>query len=224
MSLTIAIPTTGAAAETKPKAERPAWKFYVDVLSTIMTLVIVMVAAVAIVLAVATRLSPQSKYGQYRAFSHPVLIVLSGSMAPAIHTGDLIVDNPVNATQAQHLKVGQIITFTDSPSSKTVITHRIVGITNVNGSVAYLTKGDANNGSDTAARPAADVLGTFAYAIPRGGYLLNSMHRPMVLGLLLISPILWFIAGPLFKAARKMDEQEGREPVAPAGGNEAGES
>jgi hypothetical protein len=68
------------------------------------------------------------------------------------------------------------------------------------------------------------VLGTFAYAIPRGGYLLNSMHRPMVLGLLLISPILWFIAGPLFKAARKMDEQEGREPVAPAGGNEAGES
>jgi signal peptidase len=215
-----AIPTEIPAAEVKAQTtkERSAFGFYVDVLSTVMTVIVVIVAAIAIVLAVATRLSPAGQYGQYRVFGHPVMMVLSGSMSPTIKTGDLIVDNPVSAAQAQHLHVGQIISFRDSPTSRTVLTHRIVKVTTADGAVAYITKGDANNSADASPRPAADVLGTFSYAIPRGGYILNSLHRPLVLGLLLASPILWFIAGPLFQAARKMDEGEaGREPAITAG-------
>jgi signal peptidase len=211
-------------AQAKASTERGAFKFYLNVLSTIMTVLVVMVAAVAMVLAVATRFSPAGQYGQYRVFGHPVMIVVSGSMSPTIKTGDLIVDNAVNPTQARHLRVGQIITFRDSPTSKVVITHRIVRVTSVDGTVAYITKGDANNAADANPRPAADVLGVFSYTVNRGGYILNSLHRPLVLGLLLVSPILWFIGAPLFRAARQMDDKRaGQKPAAPAGEKEANE-
>ena len=212
-----------AMVRAEAEGEPSAFRYFLDVLSTIVTVIVVMVAATAIVLAVATRLSPAGQYGQYRVFGHPVMIVLSGSMSPAIKTGDLIVDNPVSAAQAQQLHVGQIITFRDSPTSRTVITHRIFAITHVDGSVAYITKGDANNAPDATPRPAADVLGTFSSAIPRGGYILDSLHQPLVLGLLLASPILWFIAGPLFKAAREMDEKASQEPATSAGDKGADE-
>lgn len=208
---------TAAAIAKPPKS---AWRTYFDVLSTIMTVLVVMIAAVAIVMAVATRLSPK---GQYTVFGHPVMIVLSGSMAPTIKTGDLIVDQHVSATQAQHLHVGQIISVRDSPGSTTIISHRIVAVKTIDGVVNYTTKGDRNNAADTSPRPASDVVGVFSYAIPRGGYVLTALHRPQVLGLLLASPILWFLAGPLFELARNMDEREGREPANSAGSEGPGE-
>jgi signal peptidase len=92
-----------------------------------------------------------------------------------------------------------------------------VGVTTTTGgAVAYITKGDANNAPDADPRPAKDVVGVFQRAIPRGGYILNALHQPLVLGLLLAAPVLWFIAGPLFEMARKMDE-----PAVDAGKAEA---
>jgi signal peptidase len=126
----------------------------------------------------------------------------------------------VSAIQAEHLHVGQITSFREGPGSPTIITHRIVGVTTLNGSVAYITKGDANQSADSVPRPASDVVGVFSYAVPRGGYILNALHQPLVLGLLLASPILWFLAGPLYKLARDMDEPDGsadQEPATPAG-------
>jgi signal peptidase I len=199
-------------------SEQSAWKFYVNTLTTVMTVLVVMVAAVAIVLAVATHFSTN---GEYTVFGHPVKIVLSGSMTPVIKTGDLLVDDQVSATQAEHLHVGQIASFRDTPGSKTIITHRIVGVTRVNGSVAYITKGDANQSADPVPRPASDVVGIFSYAIPRGGYVLNALHQPLVLGLLLASPILWFMAGPLFELARDMDTQDERASRGPATAGDA---
>jgi signal peptidase I len=157
-------------------------------------------AAATIVVAVASHLSPA---GQYTMFGHPVMTVLSGSMTPVIRTGDLIVDNPVTATQAEHLQVGQVVSFREAPGSTTIITHRIIAVQDQNGQVSYVTKGDANNAADSPARPAADVVGVFSHDIPRGGYLLADMHRPLVLGLLAASIALFFLAGPLFRAARQ---------------------
>jgi signal peptidase len=186
--------------------------------STLFTILVVMVACIAVVLAAATHFSPK---GQYTVFGHPVMIVLSGSMTPVIRTGDLIFDDPVTATQAEHLKVGQIISFRSAPGSQMVLTHRIVGIEHLGGTVSYITKGDANGAPDAVPRPASDVIGVFSTAIPRGGYLLNALHEPLVLGLLLASPVLWLLAGPLYKWAREMDEPVSREPAASAGEAEA---
>jgi signal peptidase len=182
--------------------------------SSITAVLVSMAAALAIVLAIATHFS---RDGQYTAFGHPVMTVLSGSMSPVIRTGDLIVDNPVTAAQARSLHVGQIISVREAPGSHAIITHRIVAVEVVHGVPSYVTRGDANNAPDTTLRPASDVIGVFRFAIPRGGYFLSDLHRPMVLGLLLASPVLWFLAGPLFRLARRMDEPDAREPADSAG-------
>jgi len=184
------------------------------VVSTAVTVLVVVVASLTIVLAVSTHFSPK---GQYTVFGHPVMTVLSGSMTPVIRTGDLVVDDHVTATQAAHLHVGQIISVRDTPGSQIIITHRIVGVEHSGGKVSYVTKGDANNAPDATLRPSSDVIGVFSTAIPRGGYVLNALHKPLVLGLLLASALLWFIAGPLFRLARKMDEPSSREPAASGG-------
>jgi signal peptidase len=212
---TVASPTpiTGT-----PTVRHRAWQRLANVLSTIVTIVVVMVAAVAVVVAVATHFSPK---GQYVVFGHPVMTVLSGSMSPAIHTGDLVVDDRVSAAQAEHLHVGEIISVRDAPGSPTIITHRIVSVKAAGGAVTYVTKGDTNNAPDAVARPASDVIGVFRAAIPWGGYILNALHQPLVLALLLASPVLWFLSGPLFKLAREMDEPASEEPPASAGAPEA---
>jgi signal peptidase len=172
------------------------------VLGSVVAVLAAMIAVLAITSAIATHFS---RDGQYTAFGHPVMTVLSGSMTPVIRTGDLIVDNPVTEAQARSLHAGQIISVREAPGSQVIITHRIVAVKVAHGTVSYVTKGDANNAPDTTLRPASDVVGVFRLAIPRGGYVLAALHRPIVLGLLLASTVLWFLAGPLFRLARRMD-------------------
>ncbi|HEY4347890.1 MAG TPA: signal peptidase I, partial [Gaiellaceae bacterium] len=152
MSAVEAIRTQGA--EPKPAAGKSAWRRLSSILGMLVAVLVVMVAAVVVVVAVATRLSNKE---QYTAFGHPMLSVLSGSMAPVVNTGDLIIDRSVTPTQAASLHAGQIITFYDSPGSKTVINHRIVKVVHQGGKVFYETKGDANNAPDAALRPSSDL-------------------------------------------------------------------
>jgi signal peptidase I len=197
MSVT-AIPGHRPAHRKPPSAPRAA-RLCVRALSSIVAVLVAVIAALAIVLAVASHLAPK---GQYTIFGHPVMTVLSGSMSPAIRTGDLIVDDRVTSAQAQHLRVGQVVSFLEGPGSTSVITHRIVAVEDHNGQVSYVTKGDANNAADSPARPASDVVGVLSLDIPRGGYALAALHRPLVLGLIAASVVLGFSAGPLFRYAR----------------------
>jgi signal peptidase I len=178
-----------------PRAGRMA----VRALSAVVTVAVSLFAALMVVLAIAGH---QSSAGQFTVFGHPVMTVLSGSMSPVIRTGDMIVDDPVTAAQAQHLRVGQIVSFREAAGSTAVITHRIIAVQDHDGQVAYVTKGDANNAADSPARPASDVVGVFSHDIPRGGYLLTDLHRPAVLGLLAAAIGLFFAAGPLIRYAR----------------------
>jgi signal peptidase len=207
MSLTRTAPIGSAAGDTEQP--QSAWRFFTGALSTIGVVLVCVLASLAIVLAVASRLSPR---GQYVVFGHPVMTVLSGSMTPVIRTGDLIVDNPVTAAQARQLHVGQIISVRQTPYSHSVITHRIIAVEVHSGVVDYVTKGDANNAPDTTLRPSSDVIGVFRFDVPRGGYILAALHRPLVLGLLLASPVLWFLAGPFYRLARRMDTRTSEEP------------
>ena len=182
---------------------------------TVFSVLVVVAGSLALVLAVATRFAPD---GQYTVFGHPSMIVVSGSMSPTIKTGDLIIDRPVSPGQAGKLHVGQIISFRATASRKSiVITHRIHAITSVDGHTAYFTKGDVNNAPDADPVPANSIVGLYFTRVSRGGYLLNALHRPLVLGLLLASPVLWFLSEPLFRWAQEIDATAGREPAGNAG-------
>jgi signal peptidase len=184
---------------------RSVWQKAAGALGTIAALLVVMVASVVVVIAIATRLSPDE---EYTVFGHPVMVVLSGSMAPAINTGDLIVDHGLSESERSQLRVGQIITFADAPGSRTIITHRIAKVVHQGGNVLYQTKGDANNAPDASLRPASSVIGTYAGRVPRGGYFLHNIHKPIVLALFLLAPLLWFIAEPLRRWAREEDDKD----------------
>ena len=201
--MSVAEVTQGRAVPAKTVARKSIWQRLSSLLGMLVAVVFVMIAAVLIVIAVATRLSNKQ---QYTAFGHPMLVVLSGSMAPVVNTGDLIIDRSISGVAATKLHVGQIITFYDAPGSKTVINHRIVKVVHQGGKVFYETKGDANNAPDASLRPASDLIGIYETKIPRGGYFLTNIHRPLVLGLLLLAPILWLLADMLRRWAREEDE------------------
>lgn len=169
-----------------------------NVIGTAISVVVVMIGCVGIVVAVATHFAPD---GEYAVFGHPMMIVLSGSMTPAIRTGDLVIDNQIGNAEATHLQPGQIISFRPSVGSK-VITHRIAQVTTTAGTVAYVTKGDANNAADANAVAPSQIVGVYDTKISNGGYILNALHQPLTLALLLASPALWFLAGMFFQWAK----------------------
>jgi signal peptidase len=179
------------------------WRKALDVSETLTAVLIAVVGALSLVVALATHFS---KYGEYTVFGHPVMVVLSGSMAPKINTGDLIVDKQATTANVAQLHRGQVITFRDVGGK--VLTHRIYAVQSASdGSTTYITKGDANNAPDTSAVAPSSVIGIYEHRVPYGGYALNSLHRPLVAGLLIASPILWLIAAPLKAYARREDEE-----------------
>src|SRR5579863_1852751 len=206
MSLTTALPLTGTSPTLgRPGVSRGAGRRVLRVLSTVVTVLVSMVAALAIVIAVAGRMSGN---GQAMVFGHPVISMISGSMTGTINTGDLFVDDRLTAAQAQDLHAGQVITFREQPGSTTLITHRIVAVETIGGAVNYVTKGDANNAADATPRPASDVVGLYRFSIPRGAYVLAALRQPKVIGMLLGSVVLFFLAGSLFSAANGRKDQD----------------
>jgi signal peptidase I len=182
-----------------------AWK----AVRTGMAIVAVTIGSLAVVVAVASHLAPA---GQYTVFGHPVLTVLSGSMAPTIRTGDLVYDDRLRPGQAAHLKAGQIITFRATPGGHQTFTHRIHAVVSVNGAVAYQTKGDANPSPDATPVLPSQVVGLYRGKIPYGGYFLNALHQPLALVLLLAAPCLWLLSGWFLGLARADQADQGRAP------------
>ena len=195
---------TSVAAPRRGPARRVA-----SAAGTAVSLIVAIVGALALVLALATHFVPSS--GEFSVAGHPLFIVLSGSMTPVIDTGDLVIDQGVSPTQAAHLRVGQIITF-HRGTGATPITHRIVVVTPAGGTVAYTTKGDANNAADLVPVGPSQIVGLFDFKIPMGGRVVNGLRQPLTLGLLLGAPALWLLSGFFFAWARELDEKAETDP------------
>ena len=94
--------------------------------------------------------------------------VQSGSMTPAIRTGDIVVSEPISPTDAQ---VGDIVTFKDPDGSGRLITHRARAISRgPDGRIDFVTRGDANNAFERWSVPAGGEIGRIVYRIPAIGY------------------------------------------------------
>lgn len=74
------------------------------------------------------------------------LIVLTDSMYPIIESGDLII---CQGEEPENILVGDVIAFFDpAGNGTTIVTHRVIEITEQNGQLAWRTKGDNNNTED----------------------------------------------------------------------------
>ncbi len=101
----------------------------------------------------------------YRPFT-----VLSGSMEPAIDTGDVVVDSSIRPLDA---RVGDVVTFPDPENQSRLITHRLRRVRAKGGMVEMVTKGDANNTTERWTVAADGRIGRVEYRVPKVGYFLG---------------------------------------------------
>jgi len=95
---------------------------------------------------------------------HPVVIV-SGSMSPAISVGDVAV---VKDVSAESIVEGDVIQYVRG--GNTTI-HRVVEVGRENGDVFFITKGDANDSPDSRPVYAEEVEGRVSFVLPKVGWL-----------------------------------------------------
>lgn len=94
------------------------------------------------------------------------VVILSGSMTPALQTGGLALTWPVNPAS---VKVGDIITYEAPADPDILVAHRVVEVLDGE-SLSFQTKGDANEEADSYIVQAQHVTGKVRSHIPRLGY------------------------------------------------------
>ncbi len=117
------------------------------------------------------------------AFGGRLLVVGSGSMRPAIEPGDALV---VAARAPEDVAVGDVITYQPYGGGP-LVTHRVVGLHPVDGTLHFLTQGDANEHPDRDAAPSGGLVGAVWLRLPRAGWILQALAsdlgRLLTLGL-----------------------------------------
>lgn len=106
---------------------------------------------------------------------YALLEVVSGSMEPTIHVGDIIIIN----TNNQEYDKDDIITFYDVNGS--FVTHRLVSITDD----VMVTKGDANDSEDEEMN-VDNIVGKMVFRLNGAGKLMASLKNPFVMLLIMI--------------------------------------
>ena len=114
-------------------------------------------------------------------------VVLTGSMAPAIKSGDIVILIP---TKHKEPKINDVVAYTGrrfDGSSVGVFTHRIIDGDATKG---FIVKGDANPSPDVQKPTLADVSGIVIFTIPFIGNFLTPkallILAPLIFGLWLV--------------------------------------
>ena len=122
-------------------------------------------------------------------FGKKAFVIVSGSMIPEIHIGDIVITNDRN-----YANIGDIIAFR---KDTTVIVHRIVKEMNIDSEIMYQTKGDNNNVEDLDLVRRDTIEGVCIGKIPYIGSLLMWLYNNLaivIVALILIIIIKYFFS------------------------------
>jgi signal peptidase len=100
--------------------------------------------------------------------AHP-LVVLSGSMEPALMTGDVSVVRSIAPLDA---RPGDVVTFRDPDDADRLITHRVRDMHVQGAAVVFRTRGDANTASEHWQVASSEEIGRVVYRVPKLGWVL----------------------------------------------------
>lgn len=178
---------------------------------------LVLVLALAAVLVQVRTYEPLRSITGYRP-----LIVLGGSMAPAIPVGGLVFVREIGPDE---VRVGDIITFRtpvipDAPEGgqASLTTHRVTGrAATETGAIAFTTQGDANSSPDGWMVTADHLLGKAGFSVPYFGYLAHFARTPLGFVLLVVVPAVLLIATEI----RNIYRQRSRKDTEATGGHGA---
>lgn len=112
-------------------------------------------------------------------------IVMSDSMKDEFKKGDLIISKN---TPYDELEKGDIISFKDSKNF--VTTHRIYEVTEKNGSICFVTKGDNNNKEDKGLTCSKEYEGKYIKKIAGLGSVILFIKTPLGFGLMMFAIII----------------------------------
>ena len=115
--------------------------------------------------------------------NYKIMTVISGSMAPEIKMGSVVVVKPVS-----DYKIGDVITFGPYNKTKAPTTHRIYDIKVVDSESVYITKGDVNNAPDSREIKKSDIVGKVLFSVPYMGYAVEFAKKPIGFALIIIIP------------------------------------
>ena len=146
-------------------------------------------------------------------FGYKSMIVLSGSMEPTIMKGDLIIVKKVNSN---YLKAKDIIAFRNK--DKTITSHRIINVDEIDSKLYFKTKGDNNNTMDEGVVVAKDIEGIYVSRIPELGNFLMYIQTiqgfiTVTMFLLLIFSIYYFISSKIEKKKNKEEQIKSNEKL-----------
>jgi signal peptidase len=127
------------------------------------------------------------------------MVVLSGSMEPALPVGSLAMVAPVDP---QDVKVGDIISYQHPTDRAKLVSHRVTAIEGP--PLRFRTKGDANEAPDAISVPATRVRGKVRYVVPHLGDVSQFMRSGRGFLALLVVPGAALIALELHHIGRQV--------------------
>lgn len=144
-----------------------------------------------LLLVLAALLTPLPELAGYQLFA-----IQGGSMEPTIPLGGVI---GVRPTPANQLRPGDVITFMDQNRPNVRVTHRIVDMETRDGRTVAVTKGDANNVTDSWNVPVDQAIGRVEWYLPYLGYVMVWLGTPIARIAALVLAAVLFLAPSLFK-------------------------
>jgi len=116
-----------------------------------------------------------------------ILVVQSGSMAPTIKAGDIIV---TKMTTPDEVDVGDIVTFRDDTRANELVSHRVLKVKPKDGRLFFVTRGDANTGVERWSIERTGSLGIVSFQVPKLGYFLRMPNPAVRMGLIVGAALL----------------------------------
>ena len=162
-------------------------------ISKILLWIVLIIVALYSTIIIVQKLIFKDKTPSFMGYKN--FIVLTGSMKPALNIGDIVI-----VKETDNIKKGDIISFKNQES---VVTHRVYEIRKENGKDYYITKGDANSGTDDDLLSIEDIEGKYCFKIPFIGSIILFLQKPI--GIIILFSILVFC---LLLSSLKTDKEQ----------------
>ena len=191
--------STGSRSEKKKSSKGWFGRFFSIFGNIVFVILLLMMATLSFFL-----IQSRVTGGVPQVAGYQMYIVLSGSMAPAFDTGSLAF---VREVEPEQISGGDIITYRSQAGSDSLTTHRVIQVQR-NGTISFITRGDANNFNDPNPVLAENLVGRVTGSVPYIGYLLNYVQTREGLILLIFVPGVLIIVYEMSKIVKYLAQGE----------------
>lgn len=187
-------------------------KKFLKILGNVALVVLILLAAVVTIISLSTKDRGVTNIG-----GKVLLNIQTDSMKKAINPGDLIITKKYNS---EDIKVGDIISFFSIEQEKTIIkTHRVIRVSNNDGTITFTTKGDNAIAEDQTEITKNDIVSIYdnegynGLRIPLLGKIFSLLQSQVGFLICIIFPLLIFFIYQIYKFIETVIEEKKKETL-----------